>query len=104
MAPQPNTVRLDQLEEQLASINSTLTERISTAVDKAMSMMKKTLAEELAVSLEQTSYKQQGELDNLGERLEGRITRSREHQEMLNSMKGEHEKFQSEMRSTLSEI
>lgn len=93
-APPSNQHRIEVLEKGLGDLRATMAEQISTAMNIATQEMRKTLIEQLTNSLEQTT-----------QRLEDRIARTREKQEgFMNLMKGEQEKFQVEMRSSLSSL
>lgn len=71
-----------------------MAEQIATAVQAATQEMQKTLIDHLTNTLEQTSH-----------RLEDRIARSRERQEgFMNILKGEQERFQEEIRSTMTSL
>ncbi|XP_074349249.1 uncharacterized protein LOC141688990 [Apium graveolens] len=93
-APPTNQHRIELLEQGFTTLQSTMAEQITVAVNTAAQEMQKTLIEQLANSLEQTT-----------QRLEDRIARSREMQDVfMNLMKGEQEKFQEEMRSSLTTL
>lgn len=94
VAPPTNQHRIEMLEQGLKDLHTVMAEQISVAVNTATQEMQKTLIEQLTNSLEQTT-----------QRLEERIARSREKQDrFLNQLKGEHDKFEQEMRSTLTSL
>lgn len=91
-APTTNQYRIEMLEQGLGNLKSTMEEQISVAVNAATYEMQKTLIKQLTNSLEQTT-----------QRLENRIDRSKKKQDgFMNLVKGEQEKFQDEIRSTLT--
>lgn len=91
-APPTNQFRIEVLERGLGELKTTMAKQISVAVQAATHELQNTLIEHLTNSLEQTA-----------QRLEERIARSREKQEgFMNLMKGEQQKFQEEIRSTVT--
>lgn len=91
-APPTNQHRIEMLEQGLGDLRTTMAEQILVSVQAATQEMQKSLITQLTNSLEQTS-----------QRLEDRIARSREKQDVfMNLLKGEQEKFQEEIRSTLT--
>lgn len=71
-----------------------MVEQISAAVNSATIEMQKNLIEQLSKSMEQTT-----------QRLEERIARSKERQDaLLNVLKAEQDKFQAEMRSSITSL
>ena len=80
---------------------------MATVVDKAVeavvTAMRHSLSELLMEGQAATAHKHSEELEALAMRLEGRFNRSREaHDHMINQIRDEHLKFQSEIRSTVS--
>lgn len=73
---QPTTVqngqRLDKIEQELASLKNSMAEEIGAVVSKSSAEMQQNITNQIAASLEQIS-----------QRLEGRIQRSRETQKAL---------------------
>lgn len=55
MAPPSSTQRLDQLEEQLKNLQTTMAEQLANAVEQAAAIMKQSLSEQIAMSFKQTS-------------------------------------------------
>ncbi|XP_074328452.1 uncharacterized protein LOC141666362 [Apium graveolens] len=91
-APPTNQHRIEMLEQGLGDLRTTMAEQIAVSVQAAAQEMQKSLITQLTNSLEQTS-----------QRLEDRVARSREKQDVfMNLLKGEQEKFQEEIRSTLT--
>lgn len=88
-APPINQHRIELLEQGLGDLYWAIAAQMFLAVNAATQEMQKTLFNQLTTSLEQTD-----------QRLEARIARSREHQESF----GEQEKFQAEMRSSLTSL
>ena len=107
MAPSVPSVsqRVEELEDALGNIESRVTDLVSQAVEKAVDTMKHSLVELLLQGQVETSKKYGGELESLGSRLEGRLSRAREHQEaLIYSMKTDLDQFQSEVRSSLASL
>ncbi|KAL8098051.1 hypothetical protein AgCh_030983 [Apium graveolens] len=91
-APPTNQFRIEVLERGLGELRSTMLEQISVSVQEATHDLQKTLIEQLTKTLEQT-----------GQRLEDRVARSmKKHEGFMNLMKGEQDKFQEEIRSTMT--
>ncbi|KAL2926087.1 Deoxyguanosinetriphosphate triphosphohydrolase-like protein [Bienertia sinuspersici] len=98
MAP-TNTQRLEQVEGELAALRTSASEQVA-AVSTASQELQQTLTTQIAKSLEEATQKL-GE--DLSMRLEGRITRSRENQEvMITQLRQEHVALRDEVRKTLS--
>lgn len=92
---QPTTVqngqRLDKIEQELASLKNSMAEEIGAVVSKSSAEMQQNITNQIAASLEQIS-----------QRLEGRIQRSRETQKALFAkICDEQVRFQTEIRSTI---
>lgn len=105
MAPTTPTVtqRVEELEDAVGNIEARLTAMVTQAVEKGLGAMKHSLVEMLLASQAETTKAQGAELEAMGKRLEGRIARVREQQEsLIYSMKDSQEKFQAEVRSTLT--
>ncbi|KAL2905929.1 Integration host factor subunit alpha [Bienertia sinuspersici] len=99
MAP-TNTQRLEQVEGELAALRTSVSEQVASAVSTASQELQQTLTTQIAKSLEEATQKL-GE--DLSMRLEGRITRSRENQEvMITQLRQEHVALRDEVRKTLS--
>ena len=79
MGPPTVTQRVDQLEEKATAIEETMADMVATAVARAFDAMKHSLTELVLESQAVTSKKMGGEFEVLAERLEGRISRSREY-------------------------
>lgn len=109
MGPPTAVQRAELMEEQLSNIQATIRniviEEVSAAVKGAVAAMELSLSNRFVSSFEETINKQEKYLEDTTSRLEGRINRSREHQEsMILLMKEEQAKFQSEVRATMKEV
>lgn len=106
MAPTVPTVnqRVEELEDAVGNMEARVTEMVSQAIEKGMRAMKKSLMEMLRASQTEITKKYGSELEALGTRLEGRVSRAREHQEFIYTLKESQDKFQMEVRSTLTSI
>lgn len=93
----PTVPILSELEDALGNMESKVSEMVSHAVEKAVGAMKHSLAEMLHAG--------QDEIEAVVRRLERKITRATEHQEiMIYSMKSDLDQFQAEMRSTIRNL
>lgn len=105
MGPPMLNQRVEEMEGRVADLDNTVTMMVSKAVEKAMEVMRHSLTEVLMEGQAQATKKLGGEIEVLAGRLEGSISRSREYQEsLINSMRNKQIKFQSERRSTLTEL
>lgn len=107
MAPTTPTLnqRVEELEEVMSNLEEKVTGLVSQAVEKAVGVMKQSLAELLIQNQAEASKKYNGAMDELATRLEGRISRSREHQEaMMYSLRNDQDEFLSEVRSTMTQL
>lgn len=105
MGPPTAAQRLDQLEEKASSIEGNMAEMVTKAVEAAITAMKQSLTGLLMEGQATATRQQREELNALSSRLEGRIARSREHQEqMMSLLHAEQLKFQNEMQSTITGI
>ncbi|XP_074323394.1 uncharacterized protein LOC141660315 [Apium graveolens] len=104
MAPTTPTVsqRIEELEDVMGNLDVKVTDLVSQSVEKAVGVMKQSLVELLLQGQKDNSKKYMEELETVTTRLEGRISRSREHQEaLIFSMKNEQDHFLSEVKSSL---
>lgn len=93
-APPSNQHRIEMLEKGLGDLRSTIVEQISVAVNGATLEMQQTLIEQHTKSVEQTT-----------QLLKERLTRAKERQDtLLNVLKAEHDKFQAEVRSSMTSL
>ena len=99
MMTRTHSQRLDQLEEEVASLKTTITTEVTTAVGDVAKGL-----QHLTESLEKMTTQFKEDLRSTAERLEGRITRDRENQDLLVAqMRRDKEKFRSEIRTSLGE-
>lgn len=100
-----NAQRVDLLEEKLTGVESSLSDLVTKTVDKAVEAMRHSLME-VVIEGQNMAMKTMGaELEALTGRLEGRVNRSHEyHETLINAMRNEQLKFQSEIKTTLTEI
>lgn len=103
MGPPTVAQRIDQLEEKATGIEEAMADMVSRAVDTAMSAMKQSLTELLVEGQQVAAKKQSADLDALANRLEGRLSRAREHQEqMINVIRADQLRFQADLKSTIT--
>lgn len=96
MGPLTVAQRVEHLEDVIA-------EMVLKAVERAVDAMHHSLSEMIIEGQTKATKQLGADLDALAGRLEGRVQRTREfHESMINSMKDEQLKFQSEIRSTLT--
>lgn len=98
MGPPSGTQRADLIEEQLtavhATIRNTVIEEVLAAIKGVVAAMELFLSNRFVNGFEETLKKQEKQIEETTTRLEGRINRSREHQESLIAMiKDEQVKF-----------
>lgn len=108
MAPDMNQ-RVQVFEEKLTAthdmIRSTVAGEVSAALKADVTAMEQALANRFLSCVEETMKKQESKLEETAIRLEGHISRSREHQEsLITSIRDTQEKFQREIRSVVSGI
>lgn len=97
--------RVEELEDAMGNMEARLTEMVSQAVEKGLGALKHSLVDMMLASQKENAKKHGADLEALGTRLEGRISRTREQQEcLIYSVKESQEKFQMEVRSTLSSL
>lgn len=109
MAPHTDSDRLSKVEEQLEAnqrnMRETIAAEVSAAIKGAVTAMQQALVNRFVASFEEMTKQQEDKMAEAVMRLEGRINRSREHQEsLISSMKEDQLHFQAEVRSTLTEI
>lgn len=109
MIPLTDTDRLSKLEEQLEAnqrnLRETVTVEVSVAIKGAVNAMQQALVNRFVASFDEMTKQQEEKITEAVVRLEGRINRSREHQEsLISSMREDHLQFQTEVRSTLTEL
>lgn len=105
MGPPTTVQRVDLIEERMATIETELKEIVSQTVDKAVEAMRCSLTEVMMEGQARATQTLGAELEAMTGRLEGRINRSREyHESLINSMRNEQVKFQTEVRSTLTNL
>ncbi|XP_063950102.1 uncharacterized protein LOC135152878, partial [Daucus carota subsp. sativus] len=109
MGPPTAAQRVENLEEQLQSLQSTLREtvaaEVSAAIKAGMAAMEQSLTGRFVKSFEETFQRQEAQIDETTARLEGRINRTREHHEALIGMlKDDQVKFQAEMRVKMRDL
>lgn len=103
MGPPTVTQRVEQLEEKITDLESSVSEMVSKAVERAVEAMHHSLSEMLLEGQAKITKQVGADLDSLAGRLEGRVQRTREfHETLINSMKNDQIRFQSEMRSTMT--
>lgn len=103
MGPPTVAQRIEQLEEKAANIEDSTTEMVAKAVERAMEAMRNFLTELVMENQSIASKNMSAEFEAMTGKLEGRINRSREYHELLiNTMRNEQLKFQSEMKSTFT--
>lgn len=83
MGPPTAAQRLELLDEQMAamhaSIRVTVTEEVSAAIKGVVAAMEQALSNRVIQTFEETLKRQDAKIDETTTRLEGRISRSREH-------------------------
>lgn len=105
MGPPTVTQRVEQIEEKLTGLEGAVSEMVTKAVERAMEAMHRSLSEMILEGKTKLTKQLGVDLDAMTGRLEGRVQRTREfHEAMINSMKDEQVKFQSEIRSTMTGI
>lgn len=109
MAPPNNNQRIETVEEKLMGLEKSIAERVDRAVEKAIaaaiSSLRETMTEQLQEGQSEVTKKMGEDMVALGVRLEGRISRDRENQEVLiNQMKADQSKFQDEIKSAISTL
>lgn len=97
MAPQPETrqtQRIDQVEEAVAGLRSSMMDEVAAAVNRAAHEMQQTLVAQITASLDQVTQK-----------LQVRIDRARENNEtLIEEVRKMQEDFQFEIRSTITSL
>lgn len=102
MRPPTVTQRVELIEEKLTNLEGKISELVSKAVERAVEAMHHSLSEMLLEGQTKVSKQLRADLDALAGRLEGRVQRTREfHESLINSMKNDQMKFQSEIRSAV---
>lgn len=105
MGPPTTAQRLDFLEQKVTDLEETMKEMVAKSVETAIEAMRHSLTEVLMEGQNLTTKKLGVEIEAMTERLEGRISRSREyHETLINTMRTEQLKFQAEMRSTVTGV
>ncbi|XP_063944151.1 uncharacterized protein LOC135150826 isoform X1 [Daucus carota subsp. sativus] len=103
MGPPTVTQRLDQLEEKATEVEETMAEMAAKVVDRAIEAMRLSLTELIREHQTLAATKLNADFETLAGRLEGRINRSREHQEaLINAIRTEQLTFQGDIKSTLA--
>ncbi|XP_017233746.1 uncharacterized protein LOC108207825 [Daucus carota subsp. sativus] len=103
MGPPTVTQRLEQLEEKANEVETTMAEMAATVVDRAIEAMRLSLTELIREHQTLAATKLGADFETLASRLEGRLNRSREHQEtLINTIRTDQLKFQDEVKSTLA--
>lgn len=109
MGTPTTTQRIDTVEEQIGNIQSTIRaaviEEVSAAIKGAVTAMETALSNRFTMVVEETVKKQERYMEEISIRLEGRINRSREHQEsMLSMVKNDQLLLQAELRAAIQEL
>lgn len=103
MGPPTVAQRVELMEEKLQGMEESMKEMVTKAVDKAMETMRHTLTEVLLEGQTVAAKKMVAEFEALSGRLEGRVNRGREyHETLINAIRSEQLKFQTEMKSTIT--
>lgn len=105
MGPPTVTQRVEQIEDKIADLDGKIAEMVSKAVERAVEVMHHSLSEMLLEGQVKVTKQLGTDLEAMAGRLEGRVQRTREfHESLINSMKNDQLKFQSEIRSSLTDI
>ncbi|XP_074377189.1 uncharacterized protein LOC141718709 [Apium graveolens] len=99
----------EKIDEQWTSIHTTIqntvAEEFSAAIKGAVAAMEQSLSDRFIRSFEDIFKRHELQLDEATSRLEGRINRSREHQEsMINMIEEDQLKLQSDVRTALCDL
>ncbi|KAL8088363.1 hypothetical protein AgCh_038219 [Apium graveolens] len=102
MGPSTTTQRLDLTEEKLSDLEETTKTMIEKGMATAMEALRHTLIEVLMEEQGVATKKLGTEFEAMTARFEGRINQSREyHETLINMIRSEQLKFQTEVKSTL---
>lgn len=105
MGPPTAAQRLDVVEGKFTGLEETMKNMVEKTVEKAMEAMRHSLTEVLMEGQSMATKQFGAEFEAMTGRLEGRINRSREyHESLINTMRSEQIKFQTEVRSTITGI
>lgn len=105
MGPPTVAQRIDAIEEKIVSMEESLKNIVTKAVEKAMEAMRHSLTEVVMEGQTLASKKMGADFEALTGRLEGRLNRSREyHETLINTMRSDQLKFQAEMKSTVTGV
>ena len=103
MGPPTVAQRVDLIEEKLHDMETSLKEMVMTTVEKAIEAMRHSLTEVLLEGQTLATQKMGTEFETLATRLDGRVNRSREfHETLINTIRNDQLKFQTEIRSSLT--
>lgn len=93
-----------ELREQMSSLHMSIAEQVTNAVQIAITALQQSLAAQISENMESATKKSTDEIAAATQRLEGRIERARENQEMAMALlKQDHEKLQLEVHASLTE-
>lgn len=102
-APASTAQRVESLEEQISALQTSIADQIKQSVESAIGNLTQSITAQISSSVEQALKKSGDDLAAVSQRLEGRIDRTRENQDMvLAVVREEQAKFQAEVRSTIS--
>ncbi|KAL8127283.1 hypothetical protein AgCh_014262 [Apium graveolens] len=103
MGPPTVAQRVESIEERLHDMEETMKEMVAKTVDMAMEAIRQSLTEVLKEGQTMATKKMAAEFEALSGWLEGRVNRGREyHETLINTMRNEQVKFQTEVKSTIT--
>lgn len=94
---------MELIEEKLADLEESVKETVTKTAEKAVEAMRHSLTEVVMEGQGMATKKLGAEFEAMAGRLKGRINRNREyHESLINTMRNEQIKFQSEFKSTIT--